>query len=51
MAVGLKYATLVSGAFGMTVVLYEIIRRTNITRFAMGMRLKRKPVPADKGPG
>ena len=51
MAVGPKYAILVSGAFGMTVVLYEIIRRTNITRFAMGMRLKRRPVPADKGPG
>lgn len=37
-------------AFVATVVLYELIKRINVTRFLFGMRLKKKPVPEETGP-
>ena len=42
LAVGLKYGIIVTSAYVLTLLLYEIIRRNNVTRFLMGMRLKRK---------
>ena len=50
MAVGPKYAIMVLSALAMTVILYEGIKRTNVTRFLMGMRLREKPVVEEAGP-
>ncbi len=45
-----KYIINTISAFVATVVLYELIKRTNVTRFLFGMRLKKKPVPEETGP-
>lgn len=45
-----KYVINTILAFVATVVLYELIKRINVTRFLFGMRLKKKPVPEETGP-
>lgn len=37
-----RYAIIVACSYAMTLALYEMIRRTNMTRFLFGMRLKKK---------
>jgi len=45
-----KYVINTILAFVATVVLYELIKRINVTRFLFGMRLKKKLVPEETGP-